>query len=236
MPRTFIRQAGKILDVSTLEVFNNTRLGGLTLLEELAPIFASSSANQLLAKDVFGKRMEGGNTLAIMEMLYPLMQAHDSLSVKADIELGGSDQRFNVLMGRQMQSHFGQEPQVVMLTPILMGTCGEQKMSKSFDNFIALDDEPNDVFGKVMRIPDRLILEYTRLATVLKPSQIEAARKRSRGGRREPNGAQARMCDASCPFHSRQRRGGRCAGALGSRASSEEVPADMPSHVVAVAD
>ncbi len=232
--RTFIRQAGKILDVSTLEVFNNTGLGGLTLLE-LAPIFASSSANQLLAKDVFGKRMEGGNTLAIMEMLYPLMQAHDSLSVKADIELGGSDQRFNVLMGRQMQSHFGQEPQVVMLTPILMGTCGEQKMSKSFDNFIALDDEPNDVFGKVMRIPDRLILEYTRLATVLKPSQIEAARKRL-----QEDGENPMVLKRECATQVVRFIHGNDAAVDALEHwdrvhRQREVPADMPSHVVAVA-
>lgn len=229
--RTFIRQAGKILDVASLEVFYNTPLGQMTL-EELVPVFQTSSANQLLAKDVFGKRLEDGNTLAILEMLYPLLQAHDSLSVKADIELGGSDQRFNVLMGRQMQNHFGKEPQVVMLTRILMGTCGEQKMSKSFGNTIGLEDEPDDVFGKVMRIPDRLIMEYTELVTVLTPSQIEAARKRLDDGenpmvlKREAATQVVRFIhgnDAAVDALENWDRVHR----------DRQVPEDMPSHVVA---
>jgi len=231
--RTFIKQAGKILDVATLEVFYNTPLGKMTL-EELMPVFQTSSVNQLLAKDVFGKRMEGGNSLAILEMLYPLLQAHDSLSVKADIELGGSDQRFNVLMGRQMQSHFGVEPQVAMLTPILMGTCGERKMSKSFGNFIALEDTPDDVFGKVMRIPDQLIMQYTRLVTVLKPSQIEAARKRL-----EEDGENPMVLKRECATQVVRFIHGNDAAVEALENwdrvhRQREVPAEMLSHVVAV--
>lgn len=229
---TFIRQAGKILDVETLEVFYNTPLGSMTL-NELVPVLQTASVNQLLAKDVFGKRMEDGGTLAILEMLYPLLQAHDSLSVKADIELGGSDQRFNVLMGRQMQSHFGREPQVAMLTRILTGTDGESKMSKSFGNFIALDDEPNDVFGKVMRIPDRLIMEYMELATVLKPSQIEAARKRL-----EEDGENPMVLKRECATQVVRFIHGNDAAVDALEHwdrvhRQREVPVDMPSHVVA---
>jgi tyrosyl-tRNA synthetase len=229
--RLFVWQAGKILDVGTLEVFNNLPLGKMTL-EQLAPVFQVSSVNQLLAKDVFGKRMESGDTLAILEMLYPLMQAHDSIAVKADIELGGSDQRFNVLMGRQMQNGFGQEPQVAMLTPILTGTDGERKMSKSFGNFIALDDVPDDVFGKVMRIPDRLIMQYFELVTVLKPSQIEGARKRLDDGenpmvlKRECATQVVRFIhgdDAAVEALENWDRVHR----------QREAPKDMPSHVVA---
>lgn len=230
--RTFIGQAGKILDVATLEVFYNTPLGKMTL-DELVPVLQASSVNQLLAKDVFGKRMEGGGSLAILEMLYPLLQGHDSISVKADIELGGSDQRFNVLMGRQMQSAFGFEPQLAMLTPILTGTDGESKMSKSFGNFIALDDEPNDVFGKVMRIPDRLILEYTRLVTVLKPSQIEAARKRL-----DEDGENPMVLKRECATQVVRFIHGNDAATEALEYwdrvhRQREVPADMPSHAVA---
>lgn len=230
--RTFIGQAGKILDVATLEVFYNTPLGKMTL-EELVPVLQTSSVNQLLAKDVFGKRMESGGTLAFLELLYPLLQAHDSLSVEADIELGGSDQRFNVLMGRQMQSHFGKEPQVAMLTPILTGTDGERKMSKSFDNFIALDDLPDDVFGKVMRIPDRLIMEFVRLATVLKPSQVEAARKRL-----EEDGENPMVLKRECATEVVRFIHGDDAALAALEHwdrvhSKREIPADMPSHAVA---
>lgn len=231
--RTFIRQAGKILDVATLEVFFNTPLGSMTL-DELVPVLQTASVNQLLAKDVFGKRMEDGGSLAILEMLYPLLQAHDSVSVKADIELGGSDQRFNVLMGRQMQSGFGLEPQLAMLTPILTGTDGESKMSKSAGNFIALEDTPDNVFGKVMRIPDRLIMEFTRLVTVLTPSQIEAARKRL-----EEDGENPMVLKRECATQVVRFIHGNdlAAEALENwdRVHRQrEVPADMPSHVVAV--
>lgn len=230
--RTFIRQAGKILDVANLEVFYNTPLGKMTL-EELVPVLQTSSVNQLLAKDVFGKRMEDGGSLAILEMLYPLLQGHDSVSVKADIELGGSDQRFNVLMGRQMQSAFGLEPQLAMLTPILTGTDGETKMSKSFGNFIALEDVPDDVFGKVMRIPDKLVVEYTRLATVLKPSQIEAARKRL-----EEDGENPMVLKRECATEVVRFIHGDDAAAAALEHwdrvhSKREIPADMPSHAVA---
>ena len=231
--RTFIRQAGKILDVATLEVFFNTPLGSMTL-DELVPVLQTASVNQLLAKDVFGKRMEDGGSLAILEMLYPLLQAHDSVSVKADIELGGSDQRFNVLMGRQMQSGFGLEPQLAMLTPILTGTDGESKMSKSAGNFIALEDTPDNVFGKVMRIPDRLIMEFTRLVTVLTPSQIEAARKRL-----EEDGENPMVLKRECATQVVRFIHGNdlAAEALENWERvhrQREVPADMPSHVVAV--
>lgn len=229
--RSFIEQAGKILDATTLEVVNNSQIGDLTL-RQMVPVLATASANQLLAKDVFGKRLEGGNSLAILEMLYPLLQAYDSIVVDADIELGGSDQRFNVLMGRQMQSHFGKEPQVAMLTRILTGTDGVRKMSKSFGNVIALDDAPEDVFGKVMSIPDALIMEYTELVTVLTPSQIQAARDRLTDGenpmvlKREAatqvvrfiHGADAAV--AALEHWDRVHR-------------DRQIPTDMPSHVVA---
>jgi tyrosyl-tRNA synthetase len=229
--RLFVSQASKILDAGTLEVFNNVPLGKMTL-EELASVFAVSSVNQLLAKDVFGKRMELGGTLAILEMLYPLLQAHDSISVAADIELGGSDQRFNVLMGRQMQNGFGQEPQVAMLTPILTGTDGERKMSKSFGNFIALDDAADDVFGKVMRIPDRLIMQYTELVTVLKPSQVEAARKRLDDG--ENPMVLKRECAAQVVRFIHGDDAAQAALENWDRVHRQrEVPAVMPSHVVA---
>lgn len=230
--RTFIRQAGKILDVKTLEVFYNTPLGSMTL-DELVPVLQTASVNQLLAKDVFGKRMEDGGTLAILEMLYPLLQAHDSVSVKADIELGGSDQRFNVLMGRQMQSHFGQEPQVAMLTRILTGTDGESKMSKSFGNFIALDDEPNDVFGKVMSIPDSLIMEYAELVTMLTPPEVADFRKRL-----EVEGENPMILKRATAAHVVGFIHGKDAMVPALEYwdhvhSGRRVPDDMPSHTVA---
>ena len=230
--RTFIRQAGKILDVSTLKVVNNAPLGDLTL-RELVPILGVASVNQLLAKDVYGKRIESGNTLAILELLYPLMQAHDSITVEADIELGGSDQRYNVLMGRQMQSRLGLEPQVAMLTPILMGTCGVQKMSKSFGNFIALEDLPDDVFGKVMRIPDALIMEYTRLATVLTPSQIEAARKRLEEDGENPMVLKREAATQVVRFIHGNDAAVDALENWDRVHRHREVPAYMPSHVVA---
>lgn len=227
---TYLAQAGLVLDVSTLQVVNNGHLGDLTL-RELVPVLATATVNQLLQKEGFGDRLAKGGSLALLEMLYPLMQAHDSLTVVADVEVGGSDQRFNVLMGRQMQSHFGKEPQVVMLSPILEGTDGTRKMSKSFGNTIGLTDDPNTMFGKVMRIPDELIARYTELATVLTPEQIQAVKDRLTDGenpmvlKRETATQVVRFIHGNDAAESALEHWRLVH-------SERQIPADMPSHVV----
>lgn len=162
---TYKHQAFKILDKDNLEVvFNGDWFSKLTF-EDVLKLTSKFTLAQMLEHDYFDKRFKEGVALALHEMLYPIMQGYDSVMVKADIELGGTDQRFNVIAGRHMQKENGMEPQVGLFTPILMGLDGKNKMSKSLNNYIGLNDKPEDMFGKVMSIPDELIQQYFELLT-----------------------------------------------------------------------
>lgn len=178
----WISQMGLILCMNEVEVVNNADwLAGLNLSEVLK-LASHATVNQMLAKEAFGDRIDKQLPIAMHELFYPLLQAFDSVAVRSDIELGGTDQRFNILQGRELQPRYGQQPQLGMFLPLLEGTDGVQKMSKSYGNYIALKDEPNDMFGKCMRIPDRLIIKYFELATTLTGMEIDKIVEQQRLG------------------------------------------------------
>ncbi len=169
---TYLEQAGTVLDVSSAEVRRNSEwLGGMVMADVLRLTSAYTVA-RMLERDDFRKRYEEGKPISVVEFLYPLMQAMDSVAVRSDVELGGTDQTFNLLVGRDIQRAYGQDPQVVLTMPLLEGIDGERKMSKSFDNWVALTDPPEEMFGKLMRIPDHLITKYLLLAADLDPSEV----------------------------------------------------------------
>ena len=158
--KTYLEQVGKILDLNNVEVVNNYDWLSKISATEFIKLAHLITINQLIGKEAFGTRIENGEPLYLHEVLYPILQGYDSYFVKADIEIGGTDQTFNVLFGRHVQKYFGQEPQLVILNPLLVGLDGKRKMSKSFNNYIALKDSPSEIFGKAMSIPDELILSY----------------------------------------------------------------------------
>lgn len=169
---TYLEQAGTVLDMSSAEVRRNSEwLAGMGMADVLQLTSAYTVA-RMLERDDFRKRYEEGKPISVVEFLYPLMQAMDSVAVRADVELGGTDQTFNLLVGRDIQRAYGQDPQVVLTMPLLEGIDGERKMSKSFDNWVALTDPPDEMFGKLMRIPDHLITKYLLLAADLDPSEV----------------------------------------------------------------
>lgn len=170
--KTYLEQAGKIIDLSRTEVVNNNDWLGAMSAAQLVSLTSMVTVNQLLAKDSFGTRIEKQQSVAVHELLYPVLQGFDSVHLRADIEVGGSDQRFNVLMGRQLQALFKQEPQLALLMPLLEGTDGVQKMSKSLGNSIGLRDAPDDMFAKCMRIPDDKIVRWFELATSASFSEV----------------------------------------------------------------
>jgi tyrosyl-tRNA synthetase len=137
----------------------------------------------MLERDDFEKRYKSGTPIAIHEFLYPLVQGYDSVALKADVEMGGTDQKFNLLVGRDLQKHHGQQPQVVLTLPLLEGTDGVNKMSKSLDNYIGVTDTPKDIFGKTMRISDTLMMRYYELLTDLSNSSLERMKEEMKGGR-----------------------------------------------------
>jgi len=164
---TYLQQAGKVLDLSPdkLEVRHNSEwLMGMSCADVLR-LMCQMTVARMLERDTFAKRQAEGKEIYLHELLYPLMQGRDSVAIESDVELGGTDQTFNNLCGRDLQRNAGQPPQIVMTMPLLIGTDGKQKMSKSLGNFVAVTDPPSEMFGKIMRIPDELIRNYFELLT-----------------------------------------------------------------------
>jgi tyrosyl-tRNA synthetase len=162
---TYKKQVFKVLDEKkTRVVFNSAWLKSMTLTDALE-LTSHSTVSQLLARADFNERYKSGRDISLLEFMYPLLQAYDSVELKADVELGGGDQKFNLLLGRELQNDFNQDPQVVVMMPLLIGLDGVNKMSKSFGNHIGIDEKPEDMFGKVMSISDELMLQYYELLT-----------------------------------------------------------------------
>jgi tyrosyl-tRNA synthetase len=174
--KTYEHQIFKILDPArTTVLFNSSWMGEMSAVD-LIQLAAKHTVARMLERDDFSKRYSSGQAIAIHEFLYPLIQGYDSVTLKADVELGGTDQKFNLLVGRQLQEAYGQEPQVVITLPILEGLDGVQKMSKSLNNYIGITDAPEEMFGKVMSISDELMWRYFELLSLRPMAEIEAWR------------------------------------------------------------
>jgi tyrosyl-tRNA synthetase len=179
-------QVFKILNPDTIEiVYNGTWFEKLTFAETLKLVSKFTLA-QMLEHETFDRRFKEGRPLSLQEMMYPVMQGYDSVMIKADIEIGGTDQRFNVIAGRFLQRESGMEPQAGLFTPILIGLDGKNKMSKSLGNYIALNDKPEDMFGKVMSIPDGLMRNYYELLTDVEMGAIDSFERSMNEGKTNP--------------------------------------------------
>ncbi len=172
--KTYLEQAGKVLDLSEdkLEVRRNSEWLAPMKLADIIKLMSQMTTARMLERDTFAKRQAQGKEIYLHELLYPLMQARDSVAIEADVELGGTDQTFNNLCGRDLQRNAGQPPQIVMVMPILIGTDGTEKMSKSLGNYVGVADAPGDMFGKIMRIPDTLMRNYFELLTDVDEDEI----------------------------------------------------------------
>lgn len=183
---TYRQQVFKILDPEKTEIrFNSEWLGALGA-EGMIRLAAKYTLARILERDDFKKRFEGHQPIAIHELLYPLAQAYDSVALYADVEMGGTDQRFNLLVGRELMREYKQDPQVVITMPLLEGLDGVEKMSKSLGNYIGINEAPDQIFGKVMSISDDLMWKYYTLCTDLTPAQIEALKSQVTAGALHP--------------------------------------------------
>ncbi len=190
---TYRDQYGKILDpAKTKVVFNSEWLAPLQF-EDVIKLGAKTTVARVLERDDFTNRLKAGTPVFMHELLYPLCQAYDSVKLQADVELGGTDQKFNNLMGRDLQREFGQEPQVVTLTPLLVGVDGVEKMSKSLGNAIGITDLPAEMYGKVMSIPDGLIAHFMEFCTGIPLEEVKAVDRDLKDGRLHPRDAKARL-------------------------------------------
>jgi tyrosyl-tRNA synthetase len=172
-----MKQFFKVVDKKRTEVRWQSEWFGKFTLSDIIQLTSKFTVAQLMAREDFSSRYSAGRPIAMTELLYPLLQAYDSVAIQADVEFGGTDQKFNLLVGRELQSMVGQRPQQVFLAPLLIGTDGSQKMSKSLGNYIGIAEPPDEIYGKVMSIPDSLILHYFELVTDVPDEELEEFRQ-----------------------------------------------------------
>lgn len=229
--RTYFDQAGKILDTTAarLEIRHNSQWLEKLRLADVLRLAGQITVARMLERDTFALRYKDELPIGLHEFLYPLMQGYDSVCVQADVELGGTDQTFNTLCGRDIQRAYGQEPQVVMVMPLLVGLNGTEKMSKSKGNYVGITDAPNEMFGKIMSIPDGLMENYFTLLTDLPPERIQELLDSNKTHPRRSKATLAGMITAQ--YH--EQAGAEAAAAEFDRVFSDrQVPSDMPEIVV----
>ena len=185
--KSYTDQAGLILDMDTIEVRYNSEWLGKLQIEKLLELTSLKTVAQLLHRSDFKKRMKENIDISLSEFLYPIMQGYDSVVLKSDVELGGTEQTFNMLVGRDLQKHYGQSQQDVITVPILEGLDGVEKMSKSYNNYIGLTEKASEMYGKTMSIPDNMIIKYFELATNISLDEIENIKKALEQGENPKN-------------------------------------------------
>ena len=183
---TYFEQASKILHKEQTKIVYNSEWLGKMSFEDVIRLASKYTVARMLERDDFTKRYKGGEPISLHELLYPLAQAMDSVAIKSDVELGGTDQKFNLLVGRDIQREFGVEPQVILTMPLLVGTDGVEKMSKSYNNYIGISDTPGEMFGKTLSIPDELIYTYFELATDIPNQELSEIKNQLDGQKVNP--------------------------------------------------
>lgn len=200
---TYKTQIFKLLDPDKTEIRFNSEWMEKFSAADFVKLTSRITVKQILERDDFEKRMQAEKPIALHELLYPLVQGYDSVALEADVELGGTDQKFNLLVGRNLQREYSQEAQVIMTTPLLEGLDGVQKMSKSLGNYIGIDEQPNEMFGKIMSISDELMWKYYELLTDVGVDEINSLRFRCESGAENPRDVKVELAKyISADFHS----------------------------------
>jgi tyrosyl-tRNA synthetase len=226
--RTYFAQAGKVIDVERAEIRGNAEWLESMDMEVLIRLAATSTVAQILEREDFRTRYQGGQPIGVVELLYPLFQGYDSVAVEADVELGGTDQTFNLLTGREVQRAFGQRPQIVLTMPLLVGTDGVRKMSKSLDNYVGLTDEPAEMFGRLMSVPDEALPAFVRLCSPYDVAEIEAVERGLREGTRHPNDEKRRLAREVVDLYHGADQGTRAEDRFDQVHREHQVPDDVP--------
>jgi tyrosyl-tRNA synthetase len=229
--QTYLDQAAHVLDVERAEIRRNSEWLAPLTFADVARLASALTVARLLERDDFSQRYRSGQAIALSEFLYPLMQGYDSVAIQADVEIGGNDQTFNLLIGRDVQRQHGLEPQVVFTLPLLVGTDGDRKMSKSFENHVGLTDPPDEQFGKTMRISDELIVPWFRLCTGLPPEELDAIERGLADGSLRPDVAKRRLAGEIV----RRYQGDAAAAAAEERFDRVHRAHEVPGDVSAVA-
>ncbi|HNU96118.1 MAG TPA: tyrosine--tRNA ligase [Candidatus Magasanikbacteria bacterium] len=225
---TYVQQASKVIDINNIELRHNSEWFGKP---DSARLFMELSSKitvaRILERDDFQKRLAEGNDIVMQEIMYPLLQGYDSVALEADVELGGTDQKFNLLMGRKLQKKYDQEEQDIITVPILEGLDGEKKMSKTYGNFIGLTDKSEEMFGKIMSIPDSLILKYFELATDTSMEEIEKYKEEMKNGA-NPRDYKMKLGQSLVKMYHSEEEAQKAQEYFISTFSKKEIPTDIP--------
>ncbi len=229
---TYQEQIFKVLDRDkTIIHFNSEWLMPLNLVDVLN-LTGKYTVARMLERDDFEKRYKEGLPIGIHEFLYPLMQGYDSVALKADVEMGGTDQKFNLLVGRNLLKEYGMEPQIALTMPILEGTDGIQKMSKSLGNYIGVNEDPNEMFGKTMSIPDELITRYFELVTMVAQDEIDNMQKAMQEGTANPRDIKMRLAREIIAIYHSQEEAQKAQERFQLVFSQRDIPEDIPEVTV----
>lgn len=227
--KTYIEQAAKILDSEKLTLVNNNDwLGGMDFMDVIR-LTSKMTVARMIERDDFSKRFNNNEPISLHEFLYPLAQGQDSVYLKSDVELGGTDQKFNLLVGRQLQKDMDLEPQVCLMMPLLVGTDGSAKMSKSYDNYIGIDENPNDMYGKSLSIPDDLIYTYFELVTDVPVADLPAIKIKAE---RDPRNAKHDLAFAITALYHGDEAAKEARNHFEQTVINKQVPDDAPEFEV----
>ena len=224
---TYTDQVFRVLDRSRTEVFFNSAWMDRMSAADMVRLAAKHTVARMLERDDFAKRYKGKQAIALHEFLYPLVQGYDSVALKADLELGGTDQKFNLLMGREVQKEHGQSPQCILTLPLLEGTDGVNKMSKSLGNYVGINEAPAEIFGKLMSISDELMWRYIELLTFEPPEAVRSWKEEVRNGRNPRDVKAAFAREIVTRFHGAA-AGQAAVADFEARFKRDEIPEDIP--------
>ncbi|HRS52830.1 MAG TPA: tyrosine--tRNA ligase [Candidatus Marinimicrobia bacterium] len=233
---TYENQFFKILDKSKTEIHYNGEWFAKMKFDEIMNLAAKFTVARILERDDFTKRYKEGNPISLHEFFYPLMQGYDSVAIKADVELGATEQKFNLLTARDVQREYGQEPQVILTLPVLEGIDGGQRMSKSLGNYIGIDDEPDEMYGKIMSIPDNLILKYFTLVTDYSLAQLQEVKRRLNDGQTNPMVLKKELARAIIKMYHSESAARQAEQNFEQIFSKKEIPDDIEEIIIPSSD
>ena len=230
--KSYIDQASIVLDKSTLDIVYNSDWLGKMDFSDVIKLASKYTVARMLERDDFTKRYGGGVPISLHEFLYPLAQGYDSVHLKADVELGGTDQKFNLLVGRDLQKESGQTPQVVITTMLLEGTDGVEKMSKSYDNYIGLTDSPSDMYGRTLSIPDALIGKYFEYATTISEQSLDEIKNDLSEGKSNPRDLKRQLAREIVQIYHDEGAAQKAESDFDALFIKKSIPDDIPEYTL----
>ena len=229
---SYFQQASKILDKDRTKIVYNSEWLSTMKFEDVIKLASKYTVARMLERDDFTKRYKSGEPISIHELLYPLAQAVDSVAIKSDVELGGTDQKFNLLVGRDLQREHGQEPQVILTMPLLVGTDGVEKMSKSYDNYIGISDPPKEIYGKALSIPDSLIYIYYELATDISSGELVQIKSQLDDPKINPRNLKRKLARTFVRMYYNEKTASEAEAEFDKIFIRKETPEDLPEFVL----